>query len=295
MSVRLLVVAQVMISWFVSSSPVLGSTLKVWGRPGILFLPLSLPLPHLHARTLSLSLSPSQKELSWSPGCCLLPSSDPTWWSAQVQPGQRQEAHCLEHSTCSLNVTLPVGCRHGACANTAGLRTHAHCHSKKRSLDTSRVHIGSIGPDGQAREQQLQRPVTYNSVPGRAGSTQSRLPHSQGAANLKRGAPSRTAAGNAKRCSGFGKPYGGSWAGSSQSYRTSKQCHPQVCACSREAKTYLPKWKPTQAFTETLSRTAQKRNNPHEQNGRQYHGVLFSHEKRRKLWPPLHCGRSWKT
>lgn len=26
-----------------------------------------------------------------------------------------------------------------------------------------------------------------------------------------------------------------------------------------------------------------------------YHGVLFGHEKRGKLWPPPHRERSWKT
>ena len=44
LSVRLLVSAWVMISWFVGSSPVLGSTLTAWSLSGILFLPLSLSL-----------------------------------------------------------------------------------------------------------------------------------------------------------------------------------------------------------------------------------------------------------
>ena len=45
LSNRLLTLSQVMISWFVSSSPVSGSALTVWGLLGILCL-LSLSLPH---------------------------------------------------------------------------------------------------------------------------------------------------------------------------------------------------------------------------------------------------------
>ena len=42
LSVQLLVLAQVMISWFMSLSPALGSVLTVQNLPGILSLPLSL-------------------------------------------------------------------------------------------------------------------------------------------------------------------------------------------------------------------------------------------------------------
>ena len=45
-SVRLLVSAQVLISWFVSLSSSWGSVLAVWGLVGVLSLPLSPPLPH---------------------------------------------------------------------------------------------------------------------------------------------------------------------------------------------------------------------------------------------------------
>ena len=54
LSIRLLVMAQVMISWFVGLSPASGSTLLVGGLLEILSLPLSLPLPH------SCVLSPSK-------------------------------------------------------------------------------------------------------------------------------------------------------------------------------------------------------------------------------------------
>ena len=43
--VKLPTSAQVMISWFVGLSPVLGSLLSVWILLWILCLPLSLPLP----------------------------------------------------------------------------------------------------------------------------------------------------------------------------------------------------------------------------------------------------------
>ena len=43
--VQLLVLAQVMILWFVGSSPTLGSELTAWSLLGILSLPFSLPLP----------------------------------------------------------------------------------------------------------------------------------------------------------------------------------------------------------------------------------------------------------
>ena len=46
--------AQIMISWFMSSSPTSGSALTVQSLLGILSPPLSLPLP-THTRTLSLS------------------------------------------------------------------------------------------------------------------------------------------------------------------------------------------------------------------------------------------------
>ena len=45
LSVSLLILAHVMISWFVSSSPLSGSVLTTWSLLVILSLPLSLPLP----------------------------------------------------------------------------------------------------------------------------------------------------------------------------------------------------------------------------------------------------------
>ena len=56
LGVQFLILAQVMISWFVSLSPVLGSVLTVQSLLRIFFLPLSAP-PLL---TLSLSLSLSK-------------------------------------------------------------------------------------------------------------------------------------------------------------------------------------------------------------------------------------------
>ena len=55
LSSRLLVSAQVMISWFVSLSPALGSARIAPSLLGILSLPLSLPLPHSCSLSLSLS------------------------------------------------------------------------------------------------------------------------------------------------------------------------------------------------------------------------------------------------
>ena len=55
LNVRLLVLAWVMISWFVESSPVSGSALEVRGLFRILSLPFSLPLPHMHTSSLFLS------------------------------------------------------------------------------------------------------------------------------------------------------------------------------------------------------------------------------------------------
>ena len=63
LSVQLLILAQIMISWFVSLSPALGSALTVWSLLEILSLPLSLPLPWL-ALFLSLSLSLSLSKIS---------------------------------------------------------------------------------------------------------------------------------------------------------------------------------------------------------------------------------------
>ena len=45
LSARLLISAQVMISWFVSLNPVLGPALTVWHLLGVLSLPISLPFP----------------------------------------------------------------------------------------------------------------------------------------------------------------------------------------------------------------------------------------------------------
>ena len=55
--------AQVMISWFMSSRPTLGSLLSVQSQLRILSLPLTLPLPHLHTRVHVLSLSLKSKHL----------------------------------------------------------------------------------------------------------------------------------------------------------------------------------------------------------------------------------------
>ena len=65
LSDQLLTYAQVMISWFMSSSPELGSVLTAWSLLGILSLPLSAPpslsaspqLVPVHVHSLSLSLS----------------------------------------------------------------------------------------------------------------------------------------------------------------------------------------------------------------------------------------------
>ena len=48
LGIQLLISAQVMISWFVGLSPVLGSVLTAWNLLGILYLPLSLPPPPTH-------------------------------------------------------------------------------------------------------------------------------------------------------------------------------------------------------------------------------------------------------
>ena len=61
LSIRLLISAQVMISRFLRSSPVLGSVLTAWSLLRIFSLPLSLSLllshSHTHTHTLSLCLS----------------------------------------------------------------------------------------------------------------------------------------------------------------------------------------------------------------------------------------------
>ena len=49
LSLRFLVLAQVMISWFMSSSSASGSVLTVQSLLGIFSLPVSLPLPNLCA------------------------------------------------------------------------------------------------------------------------------------------------------------------------------------------------------------------------------------------------------
>ena len=61
LSVRLLILAQIMISCFMCSIPVLGSVLKVQSPLGILTLTLPLLLSHYHMSTLSLSLSKISK------------------------------------------------------------------------------------------------------------------------------------------------------------------------------------------------------------------------------------------
>ena len=76
LSARLLVSVQVMISWFMSSSPALGSVLTAWSLLGILSLPpsLSLPLPLL-APSLSLSKEISkhkEEEEQRSPPCSIV-------------------------------------------------------------------------------------------------------------------------------------------------------------------------------------------------------------------------------
>ena len=55
LSIRLLVSAQVMISWFMRSSPTSGSALTAWNLPGILSLPHFLT--PLHALSLSLKIN----------------------------------------------------------------------------------------------------------------------------------------------------------------------------------------------------------------------------------------------
>ena len=54
---RLLVSAQVMISWFMGLRPMSGSSLTVRGLLGVLSLHLSAPPPFMHMHALSLSLS----------------------------------------------------------------------------------------------------------------------------------------------------------------------------------------------------------------------------------------------
>ena len=64
LSVRLLISAQVRISWFMGWSPVSGSVLTVQSPLGILSLPLSLLFPcvHGHVHTLSLSINKKKKK-----------------------------------------------------------------------------------------------------------------------------------------------------------------------------------------------------------------------------------------
>ena len=57
LSIRLLMSAQVMISWFVGSSPAWGTALTAWSLLGILSLPLSLSLSAPPLLKLSLSFS----------------------------------------------------------------------------------------------------------------------------------------------------------------------------------------------------------------------------------------------
>ena len=56
LSFQLLILAQVMISWFTSLSPTSGSVLAAWSLLGILCFPLSAP-PYSHVLSLSLSLT----------------------------------------------------------------------------------------------------------------------------------------------------------------------------------------------------------------------------------------------
>ena len=56
LSIRLLILAQVLISWFVISSPESGSEPDRQSLLGVLSLPLSLPLPCSLTHSLSLSL-----------------------------------------------------------------------------------------------------------------------------------------------------------------------------------------------------------------------------------------------
>ena len=62
LSIRLLISAQVGISWFVSSSPTLGSVLTVGSLLGIPSLLLSMPFEALLARSLSLSQNKLKKK-----------------------------------------------------------------------------------------------------------------------------------------------------------------------------------------------------------------------------------------
>ena len=59
--IRLLISVQVMILWFMRSSPVSGSVLTMQGLPGILALPLSLLHPHLCMNAYMLSFSQINK------------------------------------------------------------------------------------------------------------------------------------------------------------------------------------------------------------------------------------------
>ena len=71
LSARLLVSVQVMISWFMSSSPALGSVLTAWSLLGFLSLPPSLSAPPLDC-TISLSLKRNkhkEEEEQRSPPC----------------------------------------------------------------------------------------------------------------------------------------------------------------------------------------------------------------------------------
>ena len=62
LSIQLLISAQVMISWFVSWSPVSDSALTMQSLLGIFCLLLSLPLPHSHS--LSLKINKLKKDLT---------------------------------------------------------------------------------------------------------------------------------------------------------------------------------------------------------------------------------------
>ena len=61
LSIELWISAQVMISWFVGSSPASGCSLTVWSLVGILSLLLSLPLPPCLSLSLSLYLKINNK------------------------------------------------------------------------------------------------------------------------------------------------------------------------------------------------------------------------------------------
>ena len=67
LSVQLLILAQVMISWFTGSSPALGFALIVWSLLGILSPPLSAPTLLTRALSLKINLKKERKKSQKTP------------------------------------------------------------------------------------------------------------------------------------------------------------------------------------------------------------------------------------